>query len=68
MERACARAPGSLGMLIPLEQRGGVLGSVGPIPFDGKDKVYLYFIEWDDSLGLPVATCDLKLERIQCRP
>lgn len=39
---------------------GVVVGSVGPIPFQGKD-VYAYFVEWDDSRGLPVGTIESKI-------
>ena len=31
-----------------------VLGSMGPAPYLGEGAVFAYFVEWDDTPGLPV--------------
>ena len=40
---------------------GTVIGSIGPIQFEGREKVYSYFVEWDTTNGAPVSVIDVKL-------
>lgn len=48
--------------LTPLGSTGAILGSIGPIPFQGHAKVYGYFVEWDAQPKKAVFCVDLKLK------
>lgn len=37
----------------PVGAKAIVLGSVGPIEFEGIPEVYGYFVDWDDTPGIP---------------
>ncbi len=47
---------------------GTVLASHGPLGFKNREGVertdYGYFIEWDDTPGVPVFVCGYKIERL----
>lgn len=44
--------------------RGTVISSIGPMPYGGREKVYMYFVEWDDMPGVQVGIIDYKIEEI----
>jgi len=44
----------------PVGASGTIIGSLGPMHFDGK-QAYLYFIAWDMQPLLPVACIDTKI-------
>jgi len=59
--------------------QGTIVGALGPVPDDkraeiilaaakigiNEDILFLYWVEWDDLPGVPVAITDYRLERLE---
>jgi hypothetical protein len=41
-----------------------VVGSMGPIEYQGRKGVYGYFVEWDDMPGLPVMIVSWRIREV----
>lgn len=41
---------------------GTIIGSIGPVPFRGRQESYCYFVEWDNSPQIYAACSDYKIK------
>lgn len=42
-----------------------ILGSLGPIEFEGNPQLYGYFVEWDDRPGIPCFITSTRIRQVK---